>query len=179
MKPYRVEYVQLAGWETDRVGLWLAENEDWLLLRHIPVDYVIDGYVLLAKSHIISRKPTKYRTQTEQILKLKGIKAEVPAGFEFSGTLEMMHWVAQRYGLIEFAEEEESTFFGWLRTADAVHFRVDLLTAKGTLDVSDGQEEPFLISGVQVISFDTDYFNSLKLLWHHKQRLVLRKPSDN
>lgn len=53
--------MQLAGWETDQVGLWLAENEEWLLLRQIPVDYVVDGYLLLAKAHIISRKPAKYR----------------------------------------------------------------------------------------------------------------------
>jgi hypothetical protein len=174
-----VEYVQLAGWEIDQVGLWLAENEEWLLLRQIPVDYVVDGYLLLAKAHIISRKPAKYRVQTEQILKLKGIKAEAPVGFQLSDTIEMLRWIEQHYGLFEFADEEETIFLGWVSKADPVHFWIDFLTPRGTLDASDEEDKPFLISEVQFIRFDTDYANFLKLLWQHKQRLKLRKPSDN
>lgn len=62
---YRVEYVQLAGWENDAVGLWVAENDEWLLLRHISVDYLVDGYVLLAKAHILGRRPGEHRRQVE------------------------------------------------------------------------------------------------------------------
>ena len=174
-----MEYVQLASWETDQVGLWLAENEEWLLLRQIPVDYVVDGYLLLAKAHILSRKPAKYRAQTEQILKLKGVRAEVPAGFRFFDTIAMLRWVELHYGLIEFADEEETVFLGWVSKADPVHFWIDFLTPRGTRDASDKEDKPFQISEVQFIRFDTDYTNSLKLLWQHKQRLKLRKPSDN
>jgi hypothetical protein len=179
MKPYRVEYVQLTGWETDQVGLWIAENEDWLLLRHIPVDYVVDGYVLLAKNHIASRKPGKGRKLVEQILKLKGVKAEIPPEFGFQNTVDTLRWVEHQYGLVEFANEEESIFLGWLRKADAVHIWIDFLTPKGTVDASDGEESPFVISEIQFVRFDTDYSNSLKLLWQHKQRRKLLKLSDN
>ncbi len=179
MKLYRVEYVQLVGWEADMVGLWVAENDEWLLLRHIPVDYIIDGYVLLVKAHIVSRKPDKNRKQVEQVLKLKGVKAEMPADFQFLDVVEMLRWVERRYGLVEFADEEETSFFGWLHETDAVHLWVNFLTPKGLLDESDGEESPFAISEIQLIRFDTDYFNSLKLLWQHKQRLNPRKPSDN
>lgn len=179
MKPYRVEYVQLVGWEASVVGLWLAENEDWLLLRQIPVDYAVDGYVLLVKEHIASRKPERYRKQTEQILKLKGIKSEVPLGFEFLEKVEMLRWVEQTYSLIEFADEEETTFLGWINKTDAVHLWVDFLTPRCTLDASNGDEKPFVLSEIQLVRFDTDYFNSLKLLWQHKQRRKLLKPSDN
>lgn len=179
MNPYRVEYVRLAGWETNQVGLWVAENEDWLLLRHIPVDYVVDGYVLLAKNHIASRKPDKSRMLVEQVLKLKGIAAETPADFEFGDTVAMLRWVEHRYGLVEFADEEESIFFGWRHKADAAHIWFDFLTPRGTVDASDGEEKPLVISEIQVIRFDNDYFNSMKLLWQHKQRRKLLKPSDN
>lgn len=157
MKPYRVEYVQLAGWEADVVGLWLAENEDWLLLRQIPVDYVVDGYVLLAKEHIVSREPDKrYRKQTEQILKLKEIKAELPPSFQFLETVEMLRWVERQYGLVEFATKEESAFFGWIYKADVVHLWVDSLTPKAKVDVRDRESSPYVISAIQIISFDTD-----------------------
>jgi hypothetical protein len=178
MKPYRVEYVQLAGWETDQVGLWVAENEDWLLLRHIPVDYVVDGYVLIAKTHIVSRKPDKDAKQVAQVLKLKGVKAEMPLDFQFQGVVEMLRWVEQHYGLIEFGDEEESTFFGWLTKADAVHFWATMLWSNGTTQPAE-ETEPFVISEIQRICFATDYFNSMKLLWQHKQRRKLLKTSDN
>jgi len=178
MKPYRVEYVQLAGWDADEVGLWVAENEDWLLLRHIPVDYVVDGYVLLAKNHIASRKPGKGRKLVEQVLKLKGIKAEIPPEFGFRNTVDMLRWVEHQYGLVEFRDEEESTFFGWINSADAVHFWSTMLWANGATQSAE-DTEPFIISEIQVISFDSDYFNSIKLLWQHKQRRKPLKISDN
>ena len=179
MRPYRVEYVQLAGWETDEVGLWVAESPEWLLLRHVPADYVVDGYVLLAKVHILDRRPGENQAQVELVLQLKGIEAKPPPGFEFRPGLAMLRWVEQHYNLVEVADEEESSFFGWVNAADPVHFWLDFLTPEAELDARDQEDEPFAMAAVQIIRFDTDYFNSLKLLWQHKQRQQLRKPSDN
>ena len=179
MKPYRVEYVQLAGWQADVVGLWAAENDDWLLLRSIPADFVVDGYVLLAKQHIASRKPKHRRNQVEQILKLKGIEAEVPPGFAFCDVVGMLQWVEGRYGLIEFADEEESMFLGWIRRVDAVHFWLDILTDDGTVSLNSTWEQAFVITEIQAIYFDTDYFNSIKMYWQHMEQSKFTKPSDN
>jgi hypothetical protein len=179
MRPYRVEYVQLAGWETDQVGLWVAENEEWLLLRHIPADYVLDGYVLFAKAHILSRKPHRDRKQVEQVLKLKGAKADLPPNFAFSGLVDMIRWVEKHYDLVEFTDEEECTFFGWVKETDAVHLWVDTLSPNGTVRVLNNGEPPFVLSEIQFIRFDTDYFNSIKLLWQYKESQQLLKPSDN
>ena len=179
MRPYRIEYVRLAGWETDKVGLWVAENDEWLLLRHIVVDYLVDGYVLLAKAHIVSRKPGRHREQLEQVLRLKNVKAEAPAGFKFRNPTKMLRWVEQQYGLVEFKDEEESAFLGWVQKADPVHFWLNFLNVDGTVDVSDGEDKPFVLSEIQIISFDSDYFRSMKLLWQHRQQHQLLKPSQN
>jgi hypothetical protein len=179
MKPYRVEYVQLAGWEADEVGLWVAENEDWLLLKHIPADYVVDGYALIVKAHIVSRKSHRNRKQVEQVLKLKGIQPEMPLNFAFLALVEMMRWVEQQYGLVEFTDEEECTFFGWVNEVDAVHLWMDTLSPNCMVRVRDNGNPPFVLSAIQLLRFDTDYFNSLKLLWQHKSRQKLLKPSDN
>ncbi|MBF9239119.1 hypothetical protein I2I05_17075 [Hymenobacter sp. BT683] len=179
MKPYHVEYVQLAGWEADEVGLWLAEDNDWLLLRSIPNDYMIDGYVLVVKEHIVSRKPHRDRKQVEQVLKLKGIQPEVPSNFSFLELVDMMRWVEHQYGLVEFTDKEDCTFFGWVNEADAVHLWMDTLSSNCTVAVRDNDNPPFVLSEIQLLRFDADYFNSLKLLWQHKSRQKLLKPSDN
>lgn len=179
MKPYRVEYVQLAGWEVDVVGLWVAENDDWLLLRSIPADYVVDGYVLLAKQHIAGRKPKRSRERVEQVLKLKGVEADAPEGFAFYDVVGMLQWIEQRYGLVEFADEEDSMFLGWIRKVDTVHLWFDMLEADGTVSLNSTREQDVVIEEVQLIYFDTDYFNSIKLLWQHTAQSKFMKPSDN
>ncbi|MBX0291069.1 hypothetical protein K3G63_11495 [Hymenobacter sp. HSC-4F20] len=179
MRSYRIEDVQLKGWEAEIAGLWLAENDDWLLLRYIPVDYVTDGYVLIAKQHIASRIPKKGRTQTAQVLKLKGVKAEVPLSFEFTDTADLLRWTEQQYGLIHFMEEEQGVFLGWLNEADSVHFWIDTLEPEGTVAVREADEAPFELRQIRLIVFDDDYSQSLKLLWQHKSKQALVKFSDN
>ncbi|MGI4759057.1 MAG: hypothetical protein ACRYF0_00015 [Janthinobacterium lividum] len=169
----------MSGWEKEVTGLWLAESDDWLLLHYIPCDYELDGYILLAKAHIASRKTNKESRQVAQVLRLKGIQAVMPAKFYFTDTLELLQWTEKEYGLLEFMHEEESVFLGWLNESDTVHFWIDTLEANGTLDARQPAERPFVLHEIQVIRFASGYAHSLKLLWQHKQRLKLRKLSDN
>ena len=59
------------------------------------------------------------------------------------------------------------------------HLWFNSLEPDGTLALSSGDDDPFVISKIQFLRFDTDYINSLKLLWQHKSRQNLLKPSDN
>ena len=180
MRSYRVEYIELTGWkETSVSGLWLAENEEWLLLHHIPVDYIVDGYVLVSKRHIRNRRAKKGHKKFELVLKLKGIKPEIPFEFSFSDTIGLLRWVESKFGLIHFMHDEETAFLGWLNEADMVHFWIDTLEPNGTVDAREPEEMPFVISEVCLISFADDYSESLKLLWQHKSRQKFSKPSDN
>lgn len=168
MQLIRVEFVQLSGWEADVMGVWLGENDDWLLLRHIPVDYVVDGYVAIAKRHIKSRKPQPHREQVERVLKLKGINADLPAGFSFSHTVGLLRWVEQQYGLVQFQEEEDASFLGWLNTEDGTRFRINSLDSDG--DTDREFDTWFDAEDIRLVCFDDDYFNSMKLLWQDNVR---------
>ncbi|MCW7471887.1 hypothetical protein ND863_20185, partial [Leptospira kanakyensis] len=35
------------------LGYLIQYNQDWTLLRHIPVDYVLDGFILIPNSNIL------------------------------------------------------------------------------------------------------------------------------
>ena len=39
----KIEAFKIKGWSVKETGLVVAENEDWLLVKHIPIDYVVDG----------------------------------------------------------------------------------------------------------------------------------------
>ncbi|UOQ72340.1 hypothetical protein [Hymenobacter cellulosilyticus] len=168
MRPYRVEYVQLDSWEAELVGLWLAENEQWLLLRNIPGDYVVDGYVLVAKSHIVGRKAPAGRKQTEQVLKLKGIGTDLPESFAFGSVVELLRYAERHFKLFQIQDEEETCFCGQLRDADETSFRINSLSPRAELDLNYDLRFPF--DELVTIEFGNDYLDSLQLLWHHKAR---------
>lgn len=50
----RVERFEIQDWEEPQTVLLLAENEEWVLVKHIPVDFVVDGYKLYKKQFILS-----------------------------------------------------------------------------------------------------------------------------
>ena len=135
MKSYRVEYVQLADFENYIVGLWLAENNDWILMRHLPVDYVVDGYILVAKVHIVERGVDQKRQQIARVLRLKGITIEIPEGFAFSNVVDMLSWIEQRHKLFQVQDEEDTCFCGQLRDSDETHFRINSLSPRAVLDL--------------------------------------------
>ena len=166
MKPYRVEYVQLADFENYVAGLWLAENDDWILMRHLPGDYAVDGYVLVAKAHIVARGVDQKRHQIARVLKLKGITAAVPEGFTFGSLVDMLRWIEQRYKLFQIQDEEDTCFCGQLRDHDETHYRLNSLSPRAKLDLD--YDVWFAFADLLTVEFDTDYLNSLLLLWQDK-----------
>ena len=55
----KVEKYKIKDWDDSESGLLVSENDDWILVKHIPVDYVIDGYRLYKKEFIENRISTK------------------------------------------------------------------------------------------------------------------------
>ena len=55
----KVETYRVTGWEDVERGLIVAENDEWLLVKHIPIDYIVDGYKLYRKAFIASRESGK------------------------------------------------------------------------------------------------------------------------
>jgi hypothetical protein len=178
MNTIRVECLQIAGWKEELTGIWLAENADWVLLRYIPVDYAVDGYVLVAKQHIVSREAQQDQKQLELVLQLKGITSDLPRDFAFvDSVIEALRWVTQRYEVVQFQEEEDATYLGWVRAVEPGRFRMDSLTPSGTINHS--YDEWFEEEDIRVISFDNDYINSLKLLWKERVRQKWQLQNDN
>ncbi|MFD1469991.1 hypothetical protein ACFQ48_17310 [Hymenobacter caeli] len=168
MKPYCVKTLKLADWEEDIFGLLLAENEDWLLLRHIAGDYQVDGYQLVAKRFITSNKADKWRAQTARVLKLKSVSNEVPQGFAFGTIVDMLQYIEQRYKLFQIKDEEDTCFCGQLRDYDETHYRINSLSPRAVLDLD--YNSWFLFDELITIEFGTDYLESLQLLWQDKVR---------
>ena len=104
----KVETYKIKNWEDTETGLLISENKDWILVKHIPVDYVIDGYRLYKKEFVVDRINTKKEKQIEKVLELKSIENNPPENFEFSDTVGLLEWIEKYYELFEFQDNVET-----------------------------------------------------------------------
>lgn len=165
---YKVETYEIEGWEDAETGLLISENKDWILVKHIPVDYVIDGYRLYKKEFITKRQPAKKAEQIEKVLELKGIKVEQPNNFEFADTLNLLKWCEAEFGLFEFQDEDDTElFYGKINSVDGNELVIDMIHSDATIEPE--YEYDFALDEIRVITFLTDYFISIQLLMNYRQ----------
>lgn len=163
MVKYRVEKFKLIDWEDAITGLIIAENKDWILTKAISADYVVDGYNLINKRYIEERLREKHEKQVERVLKLKGITIDVPQAFKFGDTVTLLSWVENKYEFFAFQDDiETESFYGKVNRFEEDMLTIDFINANG---IEKKNWHHFDIEKIRIICFDSDYFNSIKLLW--------------
>ena len=84
----KVETYKISGHKEKETGLWIAENEDWVLVKHIPMDYVVDGFKLYRKNTLKKRKSKNKEDKIARVLALKETETNIPDGFKFTSVIE-------------------------------------------------------------------------------------------
>ncbi|PKV52410.1 hypothetical protein ATE84_4525 [Aquimarina sp. MAR_2010_214] len=158
----KVETYKITGWKEKETGLLISENEDWILVKHIPVDYVIDGYKLYRKSAVQKRKSKSKEDKISRVLQLKNVKTNKPDTFSFGSALEILKWSEEKYDVFEFQDTEAELFYGKLNRVIGDMFHIDLITSNGR--VEKDYDYDFLTDDIIAITFETDYFESVRLL---------------
>jgi len=106
-----VESFGIEGWEKLQTGVVLLENDNWLLVCHIPVDYVLDGYKVYNKQFIINRVNSTSERSIERVLTLRKINIEIPEDFQFLDTIGILKWSQDKFGLFEFQDDDDEALF--------------------------------------------------------------------
>ena len=160
----KVESFKIKDWEEVQTGILLAENEQWVLVKYIPVDYAIDGYNVFNKKHILKRHSGKDEKQIERVTKLKGTTIEKPADFDFADTFGLLQWSEEKYGLFAFQTEDEyAAFYGKVNRIEKNILVIDSVFADGKVEPNYDYE--FDLDEVRAVTFGSDYFESMRLLW--------------
>lgn len=159
----KVESYKIKGWKDKEIGLLISENEDWVLVKHIPVDYVIDGYKLYQKKHIKKRTTKTDEEKKGRVLKLKKEKISMPQGFKFGNVLEMLKWSEKTYGLFEFQDKKEGElFYGKINCIKKDILIIDMIKSNGKIE--QNYDYDFSLNKIRSITFESDYFKSIRLL---------------
>ncbi len=160
----KVEIFKINGWKDLETGLLIDEIENWILVKHIPIDYVIDGFKIYNKKFIEERLHSDKEKQIEKVLRLKGIKVETPVDFKFHDTEGQLKWVEDKYGVFEFQDDDESeVIYGRINRVMNDTMVIDMIKSDGSVETN--YEYEFDLNEIRAISFETDYHQSICLLW--------------
>ncbi|MCO6149307.1 hypothetical protein [Flavobacterium sp. NRK1] len=159
-----VESFEIEGWEELQIGVTLCENKEWLLVKHIPCDYILDGYKIYNKKFIKRRINSSKERFTERVLKLRKTIIEKPADFKFTDTVNCLKWVQDKFGLFEFQDyEEKHLSYGIINRIIGNILIIDFIDTKGF--VEENYDFEFEIDEIRSISFESDYFYAIRALW--------------
>ncbi|SEC84066.1 hypothetical protein SAMN04489761_3738 [Tenacibaculum sp. MAR_2009_124] len=163
-----VEDYILFDWEETETGVVLDENENWILIKSIPVDFQIDGYKLINKKYIENRFSNNNES-LKKVLKLRKSVFEKPQGFEYNNdVIEIFKQIETQYGCFEFQDEmEDELFYGVLNEINKDGFYIDSIKSDGVVDLDFDVE--FSKDSIRIISFGSDYFKAICLLFNDQK----------
>lgn len=157
-----VEKYTLNGWEDEETGMLLYENGDWILVKHIPVDYQIDGFKIYNKKWVDNRISGEKEIQINRVLELKEISISKPV-INLGSAFEILSQLESKYGLFEFQDDDgEELFYGKLNEVNGDEFTIHMIGSLG--EIIKDYDYKFSFEEIRSISFETDYFESIRLL---------------
>lgn len=142
-------------------GIKVKESKEWLLLRHNPVDYVLDGYCFINSSFI--SKKTDISPDT---FKFKVMSLKKDIGFDnilldvnISDNYSLYSFLQEKKILVQIElESDEFAFIGFISKLNEKSFILKKVSVEGNLV----NETNFQYNKVRNIYVKTDYLESLE-----------------
>jgi len=142
-------------------GFLIDYSDDWILLRNNPVDFILDGFVILKNKNIEAVNRDHDLAFNEKVIRMKGLQINSEDIIPIRDLASIMKYVAEKYGIFQLAKKSsKSAYLGKLIDFTDEELTIDFLDTKGQF----GGELSFNPEKIRVIEFDTDYINSLKLI---------------
>jgi hypothetical protein len=147
-------------------GFVIDYNDDWTLLKYNPVDYVIDGYIILRHKNIEGFRREAKEKFRERVITLKKQHLSDLPDFPLTDLGTILSRLTKMYGIFQFdLKTEKACYLGKLKRLTKAKLTIDYLNPKGLWTKS----MEFRPGDIRTIEFDTDYINSLKLVSKKKQ----------
>ena len=142
-------------------GIVVDYSQEWIMIKYIPVDYVIDGYRIIKKKYISTFWRKDDEEFKEVVIKAKKIDFSNHKIIPIENTNEMFNFFLKNNIVIQFDLNDESiAYIGLLTKILSKSFYIKNLSPKGIwID-----EQSFKIESIRTIQIDNDYIISLLAL---------------
>lgn len=170
----RVYRISMKGRQESITCLLILENENWFLGLLNPVDYVIDGIIIINKSHVRGVKRTATEIFTEKILKSKKIPILIKATKEWAQLMAnegkdkiLFDKIRKLKSIIQVEKMDETIcYVGQIRLVEDDNIELAALNAK--FQWIKGMQR-FQYKSIYTIGFNNDYTDSIaSYLLHSK-----------
>ncbi|MCT2563208.1 hypothetical protein [Chryseobacterium herbae] len=142
-------------------GILIDVSDEWCYLKYIPVDYVVDGYVLISQRYIVTIETADDDGFKENILRLKRMISKKSTVLNIDHHVELLSDLQDKIGIIKIElKDHNKAYIGEINLVREHSFKVHLFSPNATWL----QVESFLFKEVRAIYFDEDYINSLRLI---------------
>ncbi|SER16550.1 hypothetical protein [Myroides profundi] len=160
--------IRLKGRKKELIlGIVLAYNDKWLLTKCNSVDYIIDGYELIAVDKISTIERGENIAFIEEVLKAKHVDFYSSPIQLKDNIFDTLKDIGNKYGAfgLEFKEEDCVYVGKYMDSDDSEYFAFEELSASGEWFE---EIEEFKVSKIYKIDFDGDYVESLLLYANRK-----------
>ena len=151
--------IRLKGRKEILRGIFLGSGVEWILLKYNPVDYVLDGYLLIRKKYIknIIREEKEKFKETVIRLKCNDTDFDITSP-KLDEIIDTLYYLMQHETVIQLEFHDESVcYIGKIRKIFNKTMRMLDLDTKGNWE----NECSYQIEQIRTIQFDNDYTNSL------------------
>jgi hypothetical protein len=151
---------KIKGFSNKLRGLFLQEGKDWVLVKTLFTDYMLDGYQLLNKKYILSINQSEDDIFTEKVLVANG-----------KNNIEYISFPLSMFSLFEYLLKQNIVFSIQTNKEDRVNIgSIDKLSDKSIFITpinpkgiwEKSRYYTFRKEFIRIIEFDTDYINSLE-----------------
>jgi hypothetical protein len=137
-------------------GYLVDFNEDWTLIKYNPIEFIVDGYLILRTPGILMCENEDLFT--EKVLNLKGFAPTANDIYPLTNIEETLNGISEKFGAFQLEKRDESECYvgSLLKIENDTLFLHELDPEAEWLDV-----EKFKLSSIKVFAFGSDYISSL------------------
>jgi len=169
MEQYLRQLISIAFTDKKEIftGFLIDYSDDWILLRNNPIDFIIDGFVILRNKNIEAIERDEELEFNEKVIRLKGLKTNAEDIIPIKDLSTILNYIKNKYGIFQIVKKSpKSVYLGKLIEVNDEILTIDFLDIRGAF----GGELSFNPEKIRVIEFDSDYINSLKLVSEENEK---------
>ena len=147
-------------------GFVIDYNDKWTLLKRNPVDYIIDGYIIVRHKNIEGIRRNVDEKFREKVIILKQQHLPDFANFPLIDLETILAYLTKKYGVFQFElKSEKRCYLGKMKSFSESTLTINWLNPRGVW----AKQFHFRPNDIRTIEFNTDYINSLKLISKKKK----------